>query len=118
MPRGKKHHGVFNSSRLLMWLYNDCGLIPKLSAKSVDNNRYRWDMNFLPNETQTVICKIDGKKNKAEVTIEDEDESPHHTYVFSLDYSHIGNNAKNAYQSHVQHKLLLMEALEILNNKS
>ena len=76
----------------------------------VDNCRYRWDLNFLPNETQSLVCKVEGRKNHADATIEegseDEDESPR-TYVLSMDYSNISVTAKNAYQSYVLHRLLL-----------
>lgn len=72
----------------------------------VDNCRYRWDLNFLPNETQSLVCKVEGRKNHADATIEegseDEDESPR-TYVLSMDYSNISVTAKNAYQSYVLH---------------
>ena len=75
----------------------------------VDNCRYRWDLNFLPNETQSLICKVEGRKNHADATIEeeneDEDESPR-TYVLSMDYSNISVTAKNAYQSYVLHRPL------------
>lgn len=74
----------------------------------VDNCRYRWDLNFLPNETQSLVCKVEGRKNHADATIEegseDEDESPR-TYVLSMDYSNISVTAKNAYQSYVLHRL-------------
>lgn len=73
----------------------------------VDNCRYRWDLNFLPNETQSLVCKVEGRKNHADATIEegseDEDESPR-TYVLSMDYSNISVTAKNAYQSYVLHR--------------
>lgn len=76
----------------------------------VDNCRYRWDLNFLPSGTQSLMCKVEGRKNHAEATIEDEseneDESPH-TYVLSMDYSNISGTAKNAYQSYVLHRLQL-----------
>lgn len=76
----------------------------------VDNCRYRWDLNFLPNETQSLVCKVEGRKNHANATIEDEnedeDESPR-TYVLSMDYSNISVTAKNAYQSYVLHRRLL-----------
>lgn len=72
--------------------------------------RYRWDLNFLPSGTQSLMCKVEGRKNHAEATIEDEseneDESPH-TYVLSMDYSNISGTAKNAYQSYVLHRLQL-----------
>ena len=75
----------------------------------VDNCRYRWDLNFLPNETQSLVCKVEGRKNHANATIEeeneDEDESPR-TYVLSMDYSNISVTAKNAYQSYVLHRQL------------
>ena len=75
----------------------------------VDNCRYRWDLNFLPNETQSLVCKVEGRKNHADATIEegseDEDESPR-TYVLSMDYSNISVTAKNAYQSYVLHRQL------------
>ncbi|TGX96585.1 recombinase family protein [Hominisplanchenecus murintestinalis] len=75
----------------------------------VDNCRYRWDLNFLPNETQSLVCKVEGRKNHANATIEegneDEDESPR-TYVLSMDYSNISVTAKNAYQSYVLHRRL------------
>ena len=75
----------------------------------VDNCRYRWDLNFLPNDTQSLVCKVEGRKNHANATIEegneDEDESPR-TYVLSMDYSNIGMTAKNAYQSYVLHRRL------------
>ena len=29
----------------------------------VDNFRYRWDLNFLPNKTQSFVCKVEGRKN-------------------------------------------------------
>lgn len=73
----------------------------------VDNCRYRWDLNFLPNETQSLVCRVEGRKNHADAIIEEEneneDESPH-TYVLSVDYSNINVIAKNAYQSYVQHR--------------
>lgn len=54
-------------------------------------------MNFLPNETQSLVCKVEGRKNHADATIEegseDEDESPR-TYVLSMDYSNISVTAK------------------------
>lgn len=66
-------------------------------------------MNFLPNETQSLVCKVEGRKNHADATIEegseDEDESPR-TYVLSMDYSNISVTAKNAYQSYVLHRQL------------
>ena len=66
-------------------------------------------MNFLPNETQSLVCKVEGRKNHANATIEegneDEDESPR-TYVLSMDYSNISVTAKNAYQSYVLHRRL------------
>ena len=72
----------------------------------VDNCRYRWDLNFLPSGTQSLFCRVEGRKNKADAVVEaDEDESPH-TYVLSMDYSNINGTAKNAYQSYVQHRLL------------
>ena len=47
-------------------------------------------MNFLPNETQSLVCRVEGRKNHADAIIEEEneneDESPH-TYVLSVDYS-------------------------------
>ena len=77
----------------------------------VDNCRYRWDLNFLPNETQSLVCRVEGRKNHADAIIEEEneneDESPH-TYVLSVDYSNINVIAKNAYQSYVQHRQLSM----------
>lgn len=78
----------------------------------VDNCRYRWDLNFLPNETQSLVCKVEGRKNHANATIEegneDEDESPR-TYVLSMDYSNISVTAKNAYQSYVLHRQRLRQ---------
>lgn len=74
----------------------------------VDNCRYRWDLNFLPNETQSLVCRIEGRKNHADAIIEEENESEDaspHTYVLSVDYSNINVIAKNAYQSYVQHRL-------------
>lgn len=70
----------------------------------VDNCRYRWDLIFIPDETQSLICKVDGRKNHANVIIEDDIESPH-TYIFSVAYNNIKDKAKNAYQSYVQHRL-------------
>ena len=73
----------------------------------VDNCRYRWDLNFLPNETQSLVCRIEGRKNHADAIIEEENESEDaspHTYVLSVDYSNINVIAKNAYQSYVQHR--------------
>lgn len=75
----------------------------------VDNCRYRWDLNFLPNETQSLVCRIEGRKNHADAIIEEENESEDaspHTYVLSVDYSNINVIAKNAYQSYVQHRQL------------
>lgn len=71
----------------------------------VDNCRYRWDLNFLPNGTQSISCKVEGRKNHASISIEDEDESPR-TYILSMDYGNISKTAKNAYQSYVQHRQL------------
>lgn len=73
----------------------------------VDNCRYRWDLNFLPDGTQSIICRVEGRKNHADAIVEDEDESPH-TYVFSAAYSNISKTAKNAYQSYVQHRQQLI----------
>lgn len=72
----------------------------------IDNCRYRWDLNFLPDNTQSLYCRVEGRKNHADVIIDDEDESPH-TYLFSVAYSNISKTAKNAYQSHALHRLLL-----------
>lgn len=75
----------------------------------VDNCRYRWDLNFLPNETQSLVCRVEGRKNHADAIIEEENESEDaspHTYVLSVDYSNINVIAKNAYQSYVQHRQL------------
>lgn len=71
----------------------------------VDNCRYRWDLNFLPEDTQSLYCRVEGRKNHADAIVDDEDESPH-TYIFSMDYSNIGKTAKNAYQSYALHRLL------------
>lgn len=76
----------------------------------VDNHRYRWDLNFLPDGTQSLLCRVEGRKNHADAIIEDEDESPH-TYVFSVAYSSISKTAKNAYQSYVQHRQLLQQRM-------
>lgn len=89
----------------------DDGIIDKFVSQiiPVDNCRYRWDLNFLPNETQSLVCKVEGRKNHADASIEeeneDEDESPR-TYVLSMDYSNISVTAKNAYQSYVLHRRL------------
>lgn len=71
----------------------------------IDNCRYRWDLNFLPDNTQSLYCRVEGRKNHADVIIDDEDESPH-TYLFSVAYSNISKTAKNAYQSHALHRQL------------
>ena len=85
----------------------DDSIVDKFVAQiiPVDNCRYRWDLNFLPDETQSLICSVEGRKNHAKANIEDAEESPH-TYIFSAAYSNISKTAKNAYQSHVQHRLL------------
>ena len=41
----------------------------------VDNCRYRWDLNFLPNETQSLVCRVEGRKNHADAIIEEENEN-------------------------------------------
>ena len=86
----------------------DDSIVDKFVAQiiPVDNCRYRWDLNFLPDETQSLICSVEGRKNHAKANIEDAEESPH-TYIFSAAYSNISKTAKNAYQSHVQRRLLL-----------
>ena len=86
----------------------DDSIVDKFVAQiiPVDNCRYRWDLNFLPDETQSLICSVEGRKNHAKANIEDAEESPH-TYIFSAAYSNISKTAKNAYQSHVQHRLRL-----------
>lgn len=73
----------------------------------VDNCRYRWDLNFLPDGTQSLFCRVEGRKNKGNAIVEDEGESPH-TYIFGTAYSNINKTAKNAYQSYVQHRQLSM----------
>ena len=58
----------------------------------------------MPDDTQSLYCRVEGRKNHADVIIDDEDESPH-TYLFSVAYSNISKTAKNAYQSHALHRL-------------
>jgi hypothetical protein len=72
----------------------------------LDNCKFRWDMNFLPNELHSISCSIEGRKTSATVTVdEDGDDTPPFTYIFSLYYSNIKSEVKNAYQGTVLHRL-------------
>ena len=84
----------------------DESIIDKFVTRVVplNNGQYRWDMNFSSSEMQAVVCSIEGRKNKADATIEDESEGSPHTYIVNSDYNNINNNDKKTYHGYVQHR--------------